>query len=146
MVTSWSMLSALLIAITTALVLVFFFKAEDGIRDIGVTGVQTCALPISQHRCLRPGRVCDQWRAVLDRCAVRHDAAMRTSAQRRLVALAACGLLVVIGLGAGAEVFKRHGEPRSRIDDGARDYIRLVSQLGARDPDTLDVEGTAGPI
>src|SRR3712207_8713435 len=27
--------------------LMFFFQAEDGIRDIGVTGVQTCALPIS---------------------------------------------------------------------------------------------------
>src|SRR3712207_7526969 len=27
----------------------FFFQAEDGIRDIGVTGVQTCALPISSH-------------------------------------------------------------------------------------------------
>src|SRR3712207_8078819 len=26
--------------------LAFFFQAEDGIRDIGVTGVQTCALPI----------------------------------------------------------------------------------------------------
>src|ERR1035437_10929380 len=25
---------------------VFSFQAEDGIRDIGVTGVQTCALPI----------------------------------------------------------------------------------------------------
>src|SRR3712207_1014813 len=25
---------------------VFFFQTEDGIRDIGVTGVQTCALPI----------------------------------------------------------------------------------------------------
>src|SRR3712207_9287462 len=24
----------------------FFFQAEDGVRDIGVTGVQTCALPI----------------------------------------------------------------------------------------------------
>ena len=34
----------------------FFFQAEDGIRDIGVTGVQTCALPISiafgEDRCL----------------------------------------------------------------------------------------------
>src|SRR5258707_10014187 len=30
---------------------VFFFQAKDGIRDIGVTGVQTCALPIfEQHR------------------------------------------------------------------------------------------------
>src|SRR5437773_5266698 len=26
---------------------VFFFQAEDGIRDRDVTGVQTCALPIS---------------------------------------------------------------------------------------------------
>src|SRR5256886_11539021 len=29
------------------LVFVFFFQAEDGIRDLTVTGVQTCALPIS---------------------------------------------------------------------------------------------------
>src|SRR3712207_1190393 len=28
----------------------FFFQAEDGIRDIGVTGVQTCALPICVER------------------------------------------------------------------------------------------------
>src|SRR5438034_1569101 len=28
-------------------VLLFFFRAEDGIRDHCVTGVQTCALPIS---------------------------------------------------------------------------------------------------
>src|SRR5699024_12164445 len=27
---------------------VFFFQAEDGIRDRNVTGVQTCALPISR--------------------------------------------------------------------------------------------------
>src|SRR2546429_3779010 len=26
---------------------IFFFQAEDGIRDVAVTGVQTCALPIS---------------------------------------------------------------------------------------------------
>src|SRR5207253_6598874 len=29
---------------------IFFFQAEDGIRDGHVTGVQTCALPISQLR------------------------------------------------------------------------------------------------
>src|SRR5690349_23450257 len=28
----------------------FYFQAEDGIRDLYVTGVQTCALPISQLR------------------------------------------------------------------------------------------------
>src|SRR2546422_7210374 len=28
----------------------FFFQAEDGIRDVAVTGVQTCALPICMRR------------------------------------------------------------------------------------------------
>src|SRR2546429_6830786 len=28
----------------------FFFQAEDGIRDVAVTGVQTCALPISMTK------------------------------------------------------------------------------------------------
>src|SRR5256884_4677776 len=28
----------------------FFFQAEDGIRDVAVTGVQTCALPISSTK------------------------------------------------------------------------------------------------
>src|SRR2546429_4238243 len=30
------------------IVFFFFFQAEDGIRDVAVTGVQTCALPISK--------------------------------------------------------------------------------------------------
>src|SRR5882757_860707 len=43
----------------------FFFQAEDGIRDIGVTGVQTCALPIYRAgfycgRGVAPGRL--TWR------------------------------------------------------------------------------------
>src|SRR3712207_9033018 len=39
----------------------FFFQAEDGIRDIGVTGVQTCALPIWDHDRKRSG-----WCRILD--------------------------------------------------------------------------------
>src|SRR2546429_3110931 len=34
----------------------FFFQAEDGIRDVAVTGVQTCALPISRGDPRRPVR------------------------------------------------------------------------------------------
>src|SRR3712207_8858034 len=38
---------------------IFFFQAEDGIRDIGVTGVQTCALPILTETVLGMGhKVC----------------------------------------------------------------------------------------
>src|SRR5438132_8768653 len=35
--------------ITVVYICCFFFQAEDGIRDHCVTGVQTCALPISAH-------------------------------------------------------------------------------------------------
>src|SRR5688572_33390057 len=31
-----------------SLIIIFFFQAEDGIRALTVTGVQTCALPISR--------------------------------------------------------------------------------------------------
>src|SRR3989454_5816015 len=34
----------------------FFFQAEDGIRDYKVTGVQTCALPISRQVHARPAQ------------------------------------------------------------------------------------------
>src|SRR5256885_7910278 len=34
----------------------FFFQAEDGIRDYKVTGVQTCALPISDDVALGKGQ------------------------------------------------------------------------------------------
>src|SRR2546430_5588362 len=35
----------------------FFLQAEDGIRDLTVTGVQTCALPISPWSVRQPGAV-----------------------------------------------------------------------------------------
>src|SRR6266496_6276170 len=58
----------------------FFFQAEDGIRDLYVTGVQTCALPISRRR--RPPAV----RAWLDarRHRRRGRAWRRRSEERRV--------------------------------------------------------------
>src|SRR2546429_3071140 len=44
----------------------FFFQAEDGIRDVAVTGVQTCALPI-----------CCSWEAATDRIVVLEDPVRR---------------------------------------------------------------------
>src|SRR3989475_2821148 len=41
----WRLVSGVLSSLS-----VFFFQAEDGIRDLTVTGVQTCALPISFGR------------------------------------------------------------------------------------------------
>src|SRR3989449_7720987 len=40
----------------------FFFQAEDGIRDVAVTGVQTCALPISAGvGAITPGEAVSSW-------------------------------------------------------------------------------------
>src|SRR3712207_2421995 len=56
-----------------------FFQAEDGIRDIGVTGVQTCALPIC-----RVGQRSDGLEQLDDRAgpAVRHDQRQRVLVRR----------------------------------------------------------------
>src|SRR5687768_18485378 len=52
----------------------FFFQAEDGIRDVAVTGVQTCALPICSgtfliaalRRAYAAKRMsCNEWHAFL---------------------------------------------------------------------------------
>src|SRR2546421_1179769 len=50
----------------------FFFQAEDGIRDLIVTGVQTCALPIS---CARPAAS----RRCAGNCSARLKESMATS-------------------------------------------------------------------
>src|SRR2546429_2525438 len=54
---------------------VFFFQAEDGIRDVAVTGVQTCALPIYGHIVFYTGRTLG---ALLERCG------FKVVAQRRV--------------------------------------------------------------
>src|SRR5690606_1278908 len=41
-----------------SLVFFFFFQAADGIRDFHVTGVQTCALPISPECSIPPSVYC----------------------------------------------------------------------------------------
>ena len=43
--------SYLIVVVVVLLLCFFFFQAEDGIRDVAVTGVQTCALPICTFIC-----------------------------------------------------------------------------------------------
>src|SRR5204863_3253937 len=63
----------------------FFFQAEDGIRDLYVTGVQTCALPISWRRQV-PGRRSSGSRGgETPPCA--GDAGSRARASRRIRAV-----------------------------------------------------------
>src|SRR5690606_41181550 len=55
----------------------FFFQAEDGIRDFHVTGVQTCALPILPRGDVGRGTCCALWAAVSDALLARHAGARR---------------------------------------------------------------------
>src|SRR5438874_12426740 len=56
----------------------FFFQAEDGIRDLYVTGVQTCALPIFLQ--VRERQVtCPRAQRAAGRCAARRSAARARS-------------------------------------------------------------------
>src|SRR2546430_5470161 len=45
----------------------FFFQAEDGIRDLTVTGVQTCALPISHLLAAERARAAEAERLAAER-------------------------------------------------------------------------------
>src|SRR5258706_8991777 len=58
----------------------FFFQAEDGIRDWSVTGVQTCALPISRENALA---AVGALRRRGDRSGAVRGARIRASGERR---------------------------------------------------------------
>src|SRR6266498_4524447 len=81
----------------------FFFQAEDGIRDADVTGVQTCALPISLRGAARPARPPHLARPVLPdagRTAARRERARPPPARD----LPAPPALVRSELGSAAEL------------------------------------------
>src|SRR5260370_37247621 len=60
----------------------FFFQAEDGIRDSSVTGVQTCALPISTGTILLRGQLDPVRFAVMNRRGRRDACALRSNRRR----------------------------------------------------------------
>src|SRR2546430_15198899 len=90
----------------------FFFQAEDGIRDLTVTGVQTCALPIL-----------DALRRARDGCAVadpdraipRREQARERNAPLRRRARAA---------GASAARDRKSGVEGKSVDLGGRRIIK----------------------
>src|SRR5437762_14245976 len=69
----------------------FFFQAEDGIRDTSVTGVQTCALPISSSsasptiRRSRRARAARHRARAARRSGARWPPAARPRSEERLV-------------------------------------------------------------
>src|SRR2546429_7197666 len=91
---------------------VFFFQAEDGIRDVAVTGVQTCALPIS--RLLE--RAADDLAVVLVVQRLEHEhATAREQRGRQLEARV---------LGRGADQRSEERRVGKRVDLGGRRIIK----------------------
>src|SRR5207244_10542295 len=62
-------------------VLTFFFQAEDGIRDDLVTGVQTCALPISPARRRKSGTTSSRCRKAVSNIPRRSRSRSRSSSR-----------------------------------------------------------------
>src|SRR5205085_6638853 len=87
-----------LIDVCSFFLFVFFFQAEDGIRDLTVTGVQTCALPISTAQVLlrNTGNLAvsgnNTWAVVLAGGDGTRLAALTTDRQGRVVPKQYCSL------------------------------------------------------
>src|SRR5437870_13855158 len=100
---------------------VFFFQAEDGIRDGHVTGVQTCALPISHYSL-----------SVRTRSPLPGAETRITTGQQ--IGRASCRERVEVSGGAGGVKKKKHrleGTPRpddSQVYHG-RPSLRRQAQL-----------------
>src|SRR6266536_5026539 len=96
----------------------FFFQAEDGIRAPLVTGVQTCALPISCSR--------RTWSAIslASRCSTRSP---RRSGARREIGRASCREKSV-DLG-GRRIIKKKKKKKSETQRGEVEEIEPESKI-----------------
>src|SRR3712207_1644837 len=113
--------------LATVQFLFFFFQAEDGIRDIGVTGVQTCALPIFYRQ---------------EDLGIRRFFAAGTPAEAELQQVA--GLVqaaAAAGIEDGVDVKDLREETGRAATPLARD-LNLLEQVSAV---VLDEEGAAHP-
>src|SRR5690625_515788 len=88
----------------------FFFQAEDGIRDGHVTGVQTCALPISPSSTNTPSRSCRTYGRRTDSTPTlsRTSTMMSGGGAPALMETACCGVVMISGgsLSAGRSATK----------------------------------------
>src|SRR2546429_1984873 len=108
----------------------FFFQAEDGIRDVAVTGVQTCALPISlRSRC---AHISIEGHSA----TVRGPSALSGTVVQASDLRASAGL-VLAGLVANGETMIERGY---HIDRGYEGVVEELQRVGA------DIERVHGPV
>src|SRR6266446_8009773 len=124
------------------LVFFFFFQAEDGIRDYKVTGVQTCALPISAVRTeeLLAAPPLDEDKARADADVAAAEGRARTVQER----IEKCSIFAPID-GTVLRVYARRGESFSTVtprplfslaDTSAR---RIKAEIDERDVDKVSL-------
>src|SRR2546430_10506304 len=90
----------------------FFFQAEDGIRDLTVTGVQTCALPIFS----RSGRTRRAYSHATERAQAPRPAQSPTSAETTSPRPARSqGTPPICRLRLSPVAPSCHGEPAARV-------------------------------
>src|SRR6266516_4050759 len=100
--------------------LLFFFQAEDGIRDRTVTGVQTCALPIFK---LGTG-VC---------LVVEHDPIVLAKTVATLDWLSHGRVLFGIGGGWNREEMAHHGTPFQRRWQVLRERVEAMQAIWSQE-------------
>src|SRR5699024_9580060 len=107
----------------------FFFQAEDGIRDRNVTGVQTCALPISctawMPRTMSSGQVSISWVSLVS----------QTSLSEALISRVSTGLLGCSFTSVGKPAPPRPTRPLART--AARKLALSVTTGGRMDGSTV---------
>src|SRR5438132_3928151 len=102
--------------------LLFFFQAEDGIRDHCVTGVQTCALPISSSRIARGS-------------AFRNRRMFAACVDRTLSALSEISYYLDMGYAMGLISKEDHQEIESLGGRALFYSMKLVMSLAGGSPD-----------
>src|SRR5256886_10995283 len=90
--------------VDVVLSILFFFQAEDGIRDLTVTGVQTCALPISP-------RELHVWLAVSDLASRSKEGGCATAETSGLTPRRSR----TVAAGEGCEAFREEGDRKSVV-------------------------------
>src|SRR3989449_4809152 len=95
----------------------FFFQAEDGIRDVAVTGVQTCALPISDHQALRENIFARTMEALYDQGQCDQFRMCEWGVMKRAVEAGKTGHrpAKIVALGSAMSTFAIVTDPKARI-------------------------------
>src|SRR2546430_6328333 len=97
----------------------FFFQAEDGIRDLTVTGFQTCALPIL------PARSRDEFGQVTEAFNAVHLEAVRTAAEQAALRSSVSTMFVNLARRSQILVDRLIGH-LDRLERGEEDPDRLA--------------------